>query len=115
MQGPVVEHGSFTGAGAAVDVEVGFKPSSIEVWNPAATTTESAEMRWLVGMSETAGVSQERDAAGAQSLLTTTGIKLKTGASIQTTDPVQNTGYEGFTIPAGMAVSGDTIYWRAIR
>lgn len=115
MQGPQIESGYFTGAGAAKTIELGFKPRGISVFNPAATTTELAEMHWFEGQSETAGAGMSRNAAGASAPLTTTGIKLVTTGSVQTSDPVQITGAYGFTIPAGMNINADVIFWRAFR
>lgn len=89
--------GSFTGAGAAVDVTLGFVPRRVHLIN----VTDRIEQMWQEGMAATTVLN--RDAAGAGTA--------NTGSLIVPTDSTDS--FRGFTIAAGAAVSGKEYVYTA--
>ena len=64
-----VAYGAVVGTGADLDVEsVGFRPRSVELVN----VDSGDELKWSGSMADAAGL--KRIAAGAATLLTTTGV-----------------------------------------
>jgi hypothetical protein len=85
--------GSFTGAGAEVDVELGFTPRYIKIMNMTdATTYEFCE-----GMADT------------QTMKTVTG-----GAMTVDTNSIIVPDAQGFVVAAGGAANGKDIVWVAM-
>lgn len=90
--------GSFTGAGADVDVICGFKPRYIKVINLTDRTT------YEITADMAAGKALKTVAAGTMTE-DTAGILLRDGQN--------SAGYRGFLIPAAIAISAKSLYWVA--
>lgn len=98
--------GSQDGTGAAIDIELGFIPSKVEVVN-----TESATMEELVWYSAMANASAIKTVTGtvARTKITSNGITPLGGAS--------GDAVLGFRIgaDADVNVAGETLQWIAYR
>lgn len=90
--------GSFTGAGADVDVTLGFKPRFLKVINLTDRTT------YEITSDMTAGQALKAVAAGTMTL-DTAGILLRDGQS--------SVGYRGFLVPAAIAINAKALHWVA--
>ena len=91
--------GKFTGAGAEVDVTVGFTPRIVRVVNATDRITDEKYAQM-----------------GATEVIHTvaTGVRtLDTNSLIVFADPLTD-GFRGFTIAAAAAISAKVIYWEAI-
>lgn len=105
--------------GAAQNVACGFVPEFVIVFNKDASTgdnfmlfdfkdqadTDSAAIKAIADDGTTSNVNILEEG--------TNGLSAYNTNSVQTTDPVQITGGQGFTIPAGFSDTGDTVYWVA--
>jgi hypothetical protein len=106
--------GTYTGAGAAITVRLGFIPDRIDIVN----LTDNIRHQWFKGM--TNGHAIKQVAAGTTSALTSNGITAVPG-----TRPTHGgtVGAEtfvkgaeaGFTIGTDAAVNAKVYYWTAYR
>jgi len=97
----IVNHafGKFTGAGAAVDVPLGFTPRIVRVVNATDRITDEK----YVGMASTEVIHT-----------VATGVRtLDTGSLITFKDPLVD-GMRGFAIAAAAAINAKVIYWEAL-
>ncbi len=90
--------GSFTGAGAAVEADIGFTPRVVRVHN----ITDRISDEKLPGMTDAQTL--RTVAAGTRTL--------DTGSQIVIADPEAD-GFRGFTVAATAAVNAKTICWEA--
>lgn len=90
--------GKFTGAGAVVDVSLGFTPRIVRVHN----VTDRISDEKFAGMGATETL--HTVAAGTRTL--------DTGSLITFMDP--DNGTRGFSIAAAAAINAKVIYWEAI-
>lgn len=90
--------GKFTGAGAAVDVNLGFTPRMVRVINATDRLTDEK----YAGMA--AGEVIHTVAAGTRTL--------DTGGHIAFADP-ETDGFRGFSIIADVAINAKVLYWEA--
>lgn len=90
--------GSFTGAGADVDVTLGFKPRYIKLINLTDRTTYeiTADMVASHALKTVAAGTTTDDTAG---------ILLRDGQS--------SAGYRGFFVPAAIAITAKALHWVA--
>lgn len=91
--------GKFTGAGAAVTVDVGFTPRVVRVINATDRITD-----------------EKYDQMAATEVIHTVAAgtrTLDTNSLITFADPAVD-GVRGFTIAAAAAISAKVIYWEAI-
>lgn len=91
--------GKFTGAGADVDIDVGFTPRFVRVVNATDRLTD-----------------EKYDQMGATEVIHTVAAgtrTLDTNSLITFADPTTD-GFRGFTIAAAAAINAKVIYWEAI-
>ena len=98
-----------TGTGSDIDVELGFTPSYVKVIN----RTQATMLEWVQGMGDDNGI--EYASGGGLTSVTSDGITALSTSSVQTTDPVTVTGFNGFQIPAAFQSDGDELYYIAAR
>lgn len=93
--------GTVEGTGAAINIELGFKPTIVKIFNVDGLAT----LEWNDAMPAASGV--KRVTAGTMTWITSNGVSLYDG--------VARTTGSGFTIGADADVnaSGETIYWEA--
>jgi hypothetical protein len=98
----VVNHayGKFTGAGAVVDVSLGFTPRIVRVVNATDRITDEK----YAGMAATEVI--HTIAAGTRTL--------DTGSLVTFYDPAVSGTTRGFSIAAAAAISAKVIYWEAL-
>jgi len=123
--------GSVTGTGADIDVELGFKPSYVKVFNKTAIEAGVAEsdvaLEWFEGMAADSAIKHniaipydnstavaETKAANME-FITANGITILETSTVQTADPVTMTGFTGFRIPAAFQAASDELYYIASR
>lgn len=96
-----VKIGSYTGSGAAINIELGFQPDHVRVVNE---TDGTFAWEWFRGM--TAGHALQSNATGDNSKITANGITTLTGGS--------NTR-EGFTVGTALSTATKTFRYVASR
>lgn len=105
--------------GAAQNVACGFVPEFVMVYNLDATDGDN---RLLLDFKDQADgdsvaiVMMDNDGGSDRVSIIeegTNGLSAYKTNSVQTSDPVQITGGQGFTIPANFSDTGDTLYWVA--
>ncbi len=94
--------GSQDGTGAAIDIELGFLPTHVEVVNIESATME--QLDWYRGM------------ADASAIKTVTGTVARTKITSNGITPLSST-FLGFRIgaDADVNVAGETLIWQATR
>lgn len=118
-----VKTGAITGTGAAIDVNLGFKPSYVKVINRSnlGTSGNLAALEWFEGMGDDNAVGinvvAEGGTASTVNLINKTsgGITILETSTVQTADPVTVIGFNGFSIPAAFQENGDELYYIAAR
>lgn len=120
-----VKTGAITGTGAAIDVNLGFKPSYVKVINRSKLGSNADQvLEWFEGMGDDNAVAWQRtdkvltdETIQQHSLVdkTSGGITILGTSTVQTTDPVTVIGFNGFSIPAAFQASGDKLYYIAAR
>lgn len=98
--------GSFTGAGAIVNITLGFAPHQIEVTNE----TDTIVWKWNAGYS-TAGYTTKYNSTGPVISSTTN----SPGDIAAITVSGSGVGPNGFSISAAVAVNAKVISWVATR
>jgi hypothetical protein len=91
--------GTFTGAGAAVEADIGFTPRIVRVHN----ITDRISDEKFEGMTDAQTL--RTVAAGTRTL--------ETGSQIVIADPAAD-GFRGFTVAATAAIAAKVIVWEAI-
>lgn len=101
-----IKQGTVEGTGAALQINVGFKPSWVKILNIDGL----ASLEWVASMADASGV--KVITAGTMSLITSNGI-----TPLQTDQVGSTAGKSGFTLGADtdVNVSGETIHWIAGR
>jgi len=115
--------GSVTGTGADIDVDLGFQPSYVKVINRTqlGTAGNLVGLEWFQGMGDdnALGINAVQDDSSTTTYnladKTSDGITPIATNSVQTTDPVTVTGFNGFQIPAAFQSDGDELYYIAAR
>jgi len=116
---------TITGTGSDIDVDLGFKPSYVKVINRTNLGTNADQvLEWFEGMGDDNAVAWQR----ADSILTdetiqqhslvnkvSGGITILEISTVQTTDPITVTGFNGFRIPAAFQAVDDELYYIAAR
>lgn len=95
--------GSYTGNGAAINIELGFIPEYVLIEN---ATDGDANWKWFAGMA--AGSALQQVAAGAKSLITANGVSPLPG---DRTTPRR----EGFTVGTVLSETGKVHRYLAMR
>lgn len=109
--------GSITGTGSDIDVDLGFKPKYVKVFNK----TSPAALEWFEGMGDDAAIKHNQitdDGATTTNnfeVVSSDGITVLDSSSVQTSDPVTVTGFNGFQIPAAFQSDSDELYYIAGR
>jgi len=93
-------NGRLTGAGAAVDVQLGFRPRFVRIFN------ETDVILWEKYVSQPDTDSMKQVAAGTTTKDTTSAIIIRGGAA-------NNDSFRGFTLSAALAASGKVLHWTA--
>lgn len=96
--------GSYTGTGAAINIELGFVPDYVRVWN---ATDGDASWEWFYGMGAGDVLATANHDTAQQSLVTSNGV-----------DAYQPTDFShkaGFTVGTALSESGKTFRYVAIR
>lgn len=94
--------GTVVGTGAAINVPLGWTPDHVRVLN---ITDMNSEDTWVAGMVD--GSSMQHTGSALANRAAPNGIALY--------DPKDANTPKGFTIGAGMSVSGKTLAWIAFR
>lgn len=105
--------GSITGTGSAINVQLGFTPTYIKVWNPNDAGSLWPTLEWVTGMAAASGFKTkaitDSGATGnaTDTKITSNGISVYAGA--------ENSAAKGFTLgaDADMNVSGEVVYYIA--
>lgn len=94
--------GTFTGVAAATNIQCGFKPNKIVLYN----LTDASKFTWVKGMD--AGTFTQQLAAGTTTVVTSGGPVVFDGNADEA---------EGFTIPntAVFNTAADDVVWEASR
>lgn len=92
--------GTVTGTGAAINVELGWHPDYVKVFNitDADTTDE-----WMTGM------------AAATAITTAAAVATRATNGISLYSPTDLASAKGFTIGSGISESAKTLGWIAFR
>lgn len=98
-----VEIGSYTGTGAAINIELGFIPDYVLIEN---ATDGDANWKWFSGMAAASALQQIAD--GTKSLITSNGVSPLAG---DRTTPRR----EGFTIGTALSESAKVFRYVAMR
>lgn len=115
--------GTITGTGSDIDVDLGFIPSYVKVINRTALGAAGTlvALEWFEGMGDDNAVGinaiQDDSATTTYNLAnkTSDGITSLQTSSVQTSDPVAMTGFNGFRIPAAFQAADDELYYIAAR
>jgi hypothetical protein len=99
-----VTTGSYTGTGAAINIELGFVPDYVEIFN---ATDGDASWRWFSGMAAGNALAFANHASAQQSLITSNGVTAYTP-----TDYVNNAG---FTVGSALSESAKVFRYIAVR
>jgi hypothetical protein len=99
-----VKVGSYTGTGAAINIELGFIPDYIEVIN---ATDGDQSWRWFAGMPAASAFQTNNHASAQQSLITSNGVSPYA--------PADYAGKLGFTIGSALSESAKVFRYVAIR
>lgn len=94
--------GSYAGTGAAINIELGFQPDYLIIWNE---TDGDAKWEWFKGMANASAL--QTAAAGTLSKITSNGVTPYAGA--QASKPV------GFTVGTALSENGKTFRYTAFR
>lgn len=118
-------YGTFTAANPAVDhdVDCGFVPDYVRIFNANATAADVTMAEWVRGMGNDAAmvhkVVVDSGSTGDKSSAFTAsnGITPLAGTpAVQTTpDPIQITSVKGFTVAAEIQKAAVALYWVAFR
>lgn len=109
-----------TGTGSAINVEVGFVPDYVKVVNANAATGEIMALESWKGQSDGDSFATTIIADDGSTSDTNYGVEGTNGLSeydtevIQTSDPITNTGFKGFTIPAAFQDASDVLHYIAL-
>ncbi len=106
--------GSITGTGSAINVELGFTPLYVRIWNPNDAGSLWPTMEWIEGMTsahsfKTKAITDSGATGNAtDTKVTTNGITVYAG--------VEGANAKGFTLgaDADMNVSAEVLYYIAI-
>lgn len=98
-----VEIGSYTGTGAAINIELGFIPEYVLIEN---ATDGDANWKWFSGMAD--GSALQQVAAGTKTLITSNGVSALPGDRTTPRRP-------GFTIGTALSESGKVFRYVAMR
>lgn len=97
--------GSYTGTGAAVNVELGFTPAYVKIWN----ATDGDEIyEWFSGMTAGHALKSANHASAQFSRITANGVTAYAG-----TDTTGSEAAEGFTAGTAISESAKTFRWIA--
>ena len=105
-----VKVGSYTGTGAAINIELGFIPDYVRIWN---VTDGDVCFEWFYGMGA-ADVLKTQDIVDNA----TTGnhaLSLVTSAGVDAYNPADYASELGFTVGTALSESGKTFYYVALR
>jgi hypothetical protein len=98
-----VEIGSYTGTGAAINIELGFIPDYVLIEN---ATDGDANWKWFGGMADASALQQV--AAGTKTLITSNGVTPLAGDRTTPRRP-------GFTIGTALSESAKVFRFVAMR
>lgn len=98
-----VRVGSLTGAGAAVNVELGWTPDFVIAWN---ATDGDIRYEWFNGMGAADALQITNHADTQLSLITSAGIDAYAGST---------TAEKGFTLSSTICENAKVIRWAAFR
>lgn len=125
--GPIIKVGHFQSDGGAYNLELGFVPDYIKIWNLAAAAGEIAIQEWFSDLGDAFAIVHRMlvdngstgtdtveyiTSGGAISKLDTTTIDA--GTENDDTDPVRKTASKGVTIATGWSDDDDEVYYLAI-
>lgn len=96
-----VKVGSYVGTAAAINIELGFIPDFVEIYN---ATDGDVSWRWFKGMAAASALSHINHASVQQVLITSNGVTAYS--------PADYASEEGFTI--GTALSENTKVFRYV-
>lgn len=99
-----IKIGSYTGTGAAINIELGFVPDYVEVFN---ATDGDASWRWFNGMGAADALALANHDTAQQSLITSNGVDAYT--------PTNFSGKKGFTVGTALSESAKVFRYIAIR
>ena len=107
--------GTVEGTGSAINVEIGFQPDRVVLYNIDDAGSLSPRLEWNVGMGDDAGwkmltiADNGTDGVNSSEHITSDGVSQYAGS--------QAANSEGFTIGADSDInaSGETIVWEAYR
>ncbi len=107
-------------ASGGKNVNVGFIPEYLKVWNEDAADGEVAILERFGGQADDASLAYYKmtNGTGTDNTLvddTTNGLTDYSAGSIaEASDEVSDSGFQGFTIPAAFIGDGDVIHYLAI-
>jgi hypothetical protein len=125
--GPIIKVSHFQSDGGAYNLELGFVPDYIMLWNLAAVAGEIAIQEWFADLGDAYAIVHRMLAdngstgydtveyitsGGAISKLDSTTIDA--GTANDDTDPVRKTAARGVTIATGWLDDDDEVYFLAI-
>lgn len=99
-----VKIGSYTGTGAAINIELGFIPDHLEIYN---ATDGDASWRWFAGMAAGNALALANHASAQQSLITSNGVTAYA--------PANYAGKQGFTVGSAISESAKVFRYVATR
>lgn len=96
--------GSYTGTGAALNIQIGFVPDYVRIWN---ATDGDACWEWFNGMGASDALQSVNNASTQFSLITSNGVDAY--------NPSNYSNSPGFTVGTALSESGKTFRYVAIR
>lgn len=102
-----VTGGTYEGTGAAINIELGWIPDFVQVWN---VEDGDATWTWFYGFGAGDAFATANHDTAQQSLITSNGIDAYTGSATPGSEAAP-----GFTVGTALSESGKTFRYRAER
>lgn len=99
-----VKTGSYAGTGAAINIQLGWNPDYVRIWNE---TDGDETYEWFKGMTNGHALKSANNASTQFSKITSNGISAYDG--------VAGGAKKGFSIGSAVSESGKTFRWAAFR
>jgi hypothetical protein len=116
-----IQVGHFEADGNAVNIQLGFVPDHVKIFNQMAALGENIGAEWFgIDGGDNAGFtigSMSKDSAGTTTRYNASAAYVSDydATSVQTSDPIQVTGGQGFIVAASFMDDGDEIWYMAMR